>query len=270
MRTAQDDRHEGRDQGTAFAFGQALAVHQCKAGFGRRDLNRPGFVLGQISHERPGVRGRGEYIDKREALAQPFAAAHTDQTAHQVDDQVRIVLFKRVQGMQPAVGFVLGGLANDTGVQDDDVGLFRLFGMAVAQVFKGRPQALRVGHVHLAAFRPNMILHVRYYTASPPLRNGAALRQAVILGLGFHGKISPLGGMTERLKVTVLKTVVAQATVGSNPTPSACPPPRGILGRWGGARVADWARLLSECWDINLSRGFESRPPRSYTAEALS
>ena len=31
----------------------------------------------------------------------------------------------------------------------------------------------------------------------------------------------PLGGMTERLKVTVLKTVVVKATVGSNPTPSA-------------------------------------------------
>ena len=30
-----------------------------------------------------------------------------------------------------------------------------------------------------------------------------------------------LGGMTERLKVTVLKTVVVKATVGSNPTPSA-------------------------------------------------
>ena len=30
-----------------------------------------------------------------------------------------------------------------------------------------------------------------------------------------------LGGMTERLKVTVLKTVVVQATVGSNPTLSA-------------------------------------------------
>ena len=29
------------------------------------------------------------------------------------------------------------------------------------------------------------------------------------------------GGVTERPKVTVLKTVVAQATVGSNPTPSA-------------------------------------------------
>jgi hypothetical protein len=34
-------------------------------------------------------------------------------------------------------------------------------------------------------------------------------------------KSDALGGMTERLKVTVLKTVVVQATVGSNPTPSA-------------------------------------------------
>ena len=36
-----------------------------------------------------------------------------------------------------------------------------------------------------------------------------------------YGKIFALGGMTERFKVTVLKTVVAQVTVGSNPTPSA-------------------------------------------------
>lgn len=34
-------------------------------------------------------------------------------------------------------------------------------------------------------------------------------------------ELPPLGGMTERLKVTVLKTVVVQAIVGSNPTPSA-------------------------------------------------
>ena len=34
-------------------------------------------------------------------------------------------------------------------------------------------------------------------------------------------ELAPLGGMTERLKVTVLKTVVVKATVGSNPTPSA-------------------------------------------------
>ena len=32
---------------------------------------------------------------------------------------------------------------------------------------------------------------------------------------------APRGGVPERFKGTVLKTVVAQATVGSNPTPSA-------------------------------------------------
>ena len=81
--------------------------------------------------------------------------------------------------------------------------------------------------------------------------------------------------MTERLKVTVLKTVVVQATVGSNPTLSA----EGHLQSpalfcrdnriWGGARVADWARLLSECGGLNLRRGFKSRPPRSDTAKYL-
>ncbi len=30
----------------------------------------------------------------------------------------------------------------------------------------------------------------------------------------------------------------------------------------GGARVADWDRLLSGCRELNLDRGFESLPPR--------
>ena len=44
-------------------------------------------------------------------------------------------------------------------------------------------------------------------------------------------ELQPLGGMTERLKVTVLKTVVVQATVGSNPTPSAVVVPQLNMGR---------------------------------------
>ena len=65
----------------------------------------------------------------------------------------------------------------------------------------------------------------------------------------------------------VLKTGVGRPTGGSNPSPSA----RKVATMhvltweyWGGAREADWARLLSECWGLNFSRGFESRPPRSY------
>jgi hypothetical protein len=95
--------------------------------------------------------------------------------------------------------------------------------------------------------------------------------------------------MTERLKVTVLKTVVVKATVGSNPTPSATMDGfRWMIfdwitqsenhqlkiknqksQLWGGARVAEWARLLSECRGLNLGRGFESRPPRCYTPKYL-
>jgi hypothetical protein len=58
---------------------------------------------------------------------------------------------------------------------------------------------------------------------------------ASVIGRNNYGKILPLGGMTERLKVTVLKTVVVKATVGSNPTPSADRHP-GINNPWGGAR----------------------------------
>ncbi len=38
---------------------------------------------------------------------------------------------------------------------------------------------------------------------------------------GWYGRISKLGGMAERTKATVLKTVVGQPTGGSNPSPSA-------------------------------------------------
>ena len=48
-------------------------------------------------------------------------------------------------------------------------------------------------------------------------------------------ELQPLGGMTERLKVTVLKTVVVQATVGSNPTPSADGHPKSEYGE-----VPEW------------------------------
>jgi hypothetical protein len=71
----------------------------------------------------------------------------------------------------------------------------------------------------------------------------------------------PPGGMAERLKAHVLKTCLGHTNVGSNPTPSArlvirsdsfsnCPSATKVATTniWGGARVAEWARLLSECW----------------------
>ena len=76
--------------------------------------------------------------------------------------------------------------------------------------------------------------------------------------------LSP-GGVAERLKAHVLKTCLGHTNVGSNPTPSArllirsdsfsnCPRATSRMievattKNWGGARVAEWARLLSECW----------------------
>ena len=76
--------------------------------------------------------------------------------------------------------------------------------------------------------------------------------------------LSP-GGVAERLKAHVLKTCLGHTNVGSNPTPSArliissdsfsnCPCATSRMlevattKNWGGARVAEWARLLSECW----------------------
>ena len=67
-----------------------------------------------------------------------------------------------------------------------------------------------------------------------------------------------VGGMAERLKAHVLKTCLGHTNVGSNPTPSARALTIYDLGfsiydwenrqsNWGGARVAEWARLLSEC-----------------------
>ena len=72
------------------------------------------------------------------------------------------------------------------------------------------------------------------------------------------------GGVAERLKAHVLKTCLGHTNVGSNPTPSArliirsdsfsnCPCATSQMNqsryykKWGGARVAEWARLLSEC-----------------------
>jgi hypothetical protein len=76
--------------------------------------------------------------------------------------------------------------------------------------------------------------------------------------------LSP-GGVAERPMAHVLKTCLGHTNVGSNPTPSArriirsdsfsnCPCATrrrrkvATTKKWGGARVAEWARLLSECW----------------------
>ncbi len=63
------------------------------------------------------------------------------------------------------------------------------------------------------------------------------------------------GGVAEWSKAADLKSVVAQVTVGSNPTASAIHPGCESYMRRGD-READGARLLSECSESY--RGFES------------
>jgi hypothetical protein len=79
-----------------------------------------------------------------------------------------------------------------------------------------------------------------------------------------YGKIQPQkpGGMAEWFKAPVLKTGMVKAIVGSNPSPSACYESTSRFAIWGGAGVAERDRLLSDCRDGHLDRGFESLPPR--------
>ena len=72
--------------------------------------------------------------------------------------------------------------------------------------------------------------------------------------------------MAEWTKAAVLKTAVgfnAHRGFESLSLRLIAPGGDGLNnGIWGGARVADWGRLLSGCRGKNLDRGFESRPPR--------
>ncbi len=67
--------------------------------------------------------------------------------------------------------------------------------------------------------------------------------------------------MAEWTKAAVLKTVVAQVTVGSNPTPTA------KFKVWRGAGVVELDCLLSSYGESH--RGFESHPLRFSTYNHL-
>ena len=54
---------------------------------------------------------------------------------------------------------VLGALAHHAGVEHDHVGLLDIGLGAVAKLLEGAGDSLGVAHVHLTAFRPNVILH---------------------------------------------------------------------------------------------------------------
>jgi hypothetical protein len=85
------------------------------------------------------------------------------QAAHEVNHHVGAFGFNGAEGAQAAVGFILGALAHNTGIHHQNVGLFDGGGIFVAQVLQGRRHPLRIGHVHLAAFSPDVVLHAADY-----------------------------------------------------------------------------------------------------------
>ena len=110
------------------------------------------------------------------------------------------------------------------------------------------PQGLK-RCLHRAAGTGSPDIHVRATEmASPPIY---PLRQNTerLATPASYGKIFSPGGMAEWFKATDLKSVVAARSPGVR---IPLPPPytrQGLVCTRGGARVADWARLLSECWD---------------------
>ena len=70
-----------------------------------------------------------------------------------------------------------------------------------------------------------------------------------------HARGSPpgAGGMAEWTMAMVLKTIVAARSPGVRiPLP---PPGKSHSNTWGGARVADWGRLLSGCGVKSSTQG---------------
>ena len=63
------------------------------------------------------------------------------------------------QQVQTAQTLVFGALPDDAGIDDHNVSVITVPRGAVAQLLQLRSQQLRVGHVHLTAECPDMILH---------------------------------------------------------------------------------------------------------------
>ena len=86
-----------------------------------------------------------------------------DHAAHEGDDLFAVLLLHRLEVTEHPDHLVLRALPDDAAVQDHHVGLFGARGLAQAHLFKGAFEALGIGHVHLAADCPYVIVfHVRF------------------------------------------------------------------------------------------------------------
>ena len=121
------------------------------------DAARPiqSFALPDQFQQRRKILGAHKQIHLGKALFQ-FGGLRADHAAHQGQHPVGPALFQGADTPQVAHHLILGPLADDAGIEDDDIGGLGVGRRAQAQLFQGRPQAFRVGLVHLAADSPNV------------------------------------------------------------------------------------------------------------------
>ena len=105
------------------------------------------------------VGRRQEEIDEREAFAQAreFAGILADEAAHEGDDEAGVLLLEFGDVGQARVDLVLGLLADDAGVEQEEGGFAGVGDGAVADRFQQGGGAQGVGLVHLAADGPEIV-----------------------------------------------------------------------------------------------------------------
>jgi adenine-specific DNA methylase len=123
------------------------------------DLRHFGVDLGLAKkiHQRRRFTGRHEDVHKRIALHELRARLDPHHTTHQRNDAIGVRLLPGLEAAQLADGLVFSALAYDAGVEHDDVGLFEPVGRPIAELFQLGGDVIRVGHIHLAADRPDVI-----------------------------------------------------------------------------------------------------------------
>ena len=114
--------------------------------------------LAQVIDERRRLAGRHEDVDVGIAGQQLRAGLDADHAAHERHGAVGFALLPRLEAAQFADGLVLGALAHHAGVEHDDVGLVEAVGRPVADLLQLGGDVVGIGHIHLAADGPDVVL----------------------------------------------------------------------------------------------------------------
>ena len=145
---AVDDGDEG---GGAFGLGEGVGPElAAQVGVGH-----------EVAEDDLEALGSGPDVDVGEAGAEVVRAG-ADHAAHNGDLEGRLTvafLFHATEAAQVAGGAVLRLLADDAGVDDGEIGVLRPGGLLPAELGEAGGELVGVGHVHLAAFGPDVVSH---------------------------------------------------------------------------------------------------------------